>query len=218
MLAASAGFPAWATWTLGLFSDYAPLSWIVAGFCGMIIWAVVRVLLSWAYRVRVQAKYNERFIEHGGNYNPLDLIFEKKRIYLNDFALPSHPLIEGKTFVDCDIIGPANIYWHFGNQAFPIRAPIIDAICLDPEAKFNNGFIFQNCIFRNCSFQRITVFGGTEFYPDWKRNMNLNVISVVPSAEQIAARTKLLDMAATLEPMQLEKHTEKPADISNEKK
>jgi hypothetical protein len=48
--------------------------------------------------------------------------------------------------------------------------------------------------------------------------MNLNVISVVPSAEQIAARTKLLDMAATLEPMQLEKHTEKPADISNEKK
>jgi hypothetical protein len=193
-LIASAGIPAWATWAAGILSQYAPLSWVIGGFAGTLIWSLARLVLAYALRIRVNAKYDARFIEHGGNFNPLDLIFERRRIYLNDFALPSHPIIEGKTFVDCDIIGPANVYWHFGNQAPTLRQPIIDAIILEPNAKFLNGFVFQNCIFRNCSFQRITVFAGAEWYPTWNGNPHLNLISIPPSQEQIEARQRIVGM------------------------
>ncbi|TMJ01342.1 MAG: hypothetical protein E6G97_15750 [Alphaproteobacteria bacterium] len=192
-LMASFTLPAWAVKSAQVFAQYGAVSWVVAGFAGVLIAVVVRLLWNWATRIGVRAKYDKRFIEHGGDFNPLDLIFEKRRIYLNDFALPSHPYIEGKTFVDCDIIGPANVYWAFGNQANPLRPPVMDAVCLDPGASFTNGFIFQNCIFRNCSFQRITVFAGTEFYPEWKNNKSLNIISVIPSAEQIAQRERLVN-------------------------
>jgi hypothetical protein len=188
----AAGLPAWAVWATGLFAQYAPLSWIAAGFVGLILFAIYRLISSLAFRIRVMAKFNERALEHGGRFNPMERTFENQRIYLADLVLPSHPLVEGKTFVDCDIIGPGNVYWFDGNSAYPIRAPIIDAILLDPDAKFTNGFIFKNCLFRNCSFQRITVFGGAENYPDWKLNPNLNIISVPPTPEAIKRRQEVV--------------------------
>jgi hypothetical protein len=123
----------------------------------------------------------------------LDSTFERRRIYVNDFVLPSHPYIDGKTFIDCDIIGPANIYFQNNNQANPVRPPTIDAICLHPDAKFNSGFIFSNRIFKNCSFQRITAFVSAETYELWKNSTSVNWIGVAPSEEQIATRKKALD-------------------------
>jgi hypothetical protein len=192
-LMASFSLPAWATWMADVFSQYAPLSWVVAGFCGVLAWAIIRLIWNWAYRIRIRAAYDARFIEHGGNFNPLDSTFERRRIYVNDFVLPSHPFIDGKTFIDCDIIGPANIYFASGNQANPIRLPIIDAVCLEPTVKFGNGFIFTNCIFRNCSFQRITAFVSVETYLHWKDSTSINWIGIPPSPEHVALRNQILE-------------------------
>ena len=79
-LMASAGIPAWATWASGIFSQYAPLSWVVAGFCGLLLWGLARLLMAWAYRTRVNAAYDARFVDRVGNYNPIDLIIEKQKI------------------------------------------------------------------------------------------------------------------------------------------
>jgi hypothetical protein len=155
---ASFSLPAWAVRTADIFSQYAPFSWVVAGFAGVFVWAVIRLLWQAANRIRVAAKYDERFAEDGSRLNPLDLTFERKRILLNNFVLPSFTQIDGKTFIDCDLIGPANIYFSSNNQAVPLRPPKIDAVWLGPHAILTNGFIFNNCIFRNCSFQRITLF------------------------------------------------------------
>jgi hypothetical protein len=179
-LMASFSLPAWAAWAADIFSQYTPLSWVVAGFCGVFSWAIIRLIWNWAYRIRIQAAYDARFVEHGGNFNPLDATFERRRIFVNDFVLPSHLIIENKTFIDCDIIGPANIYFYVGNQMSPMRAPQIDGVCLDPSKKFFNGFIFTNCIFRNCSFQRITLFVSQPTYEEWKQNPLLNWISPPP--------------------------------------
>jgi hypothetical protein len=179
-LVASFSLPAWATWAANIFSQYAPLSWVVAGFCGVLAWVIIRVIWNWAYQISVRAEYDAKFIEHGGNFNPLDSTFERKRIFVNDFVLPSHPYIENKTFIDCDIIGPANLYFYVGNQMSPVKPPPIDAVCLDPTKKFSNGFLFSNCIFRNCSFQRITLFVSQPTYEDWKNNPLFNWISPPP--------------------------------------
>jgi hypothetical protein len=141
---------------------------VAAGFLGVFIATICRLIWHWASQMKVKAKYDALQLEKGSLINPLDLTFERKRILLNDFVLPSHPVIEGKTFIDCDLIGPACIYFASNNQAAPIRPPKFDAVWLSPEAKFNNRFIFNNCIFRNCSFQRITMFASIENFHAWK--------------------------------------------------
>jgi hypothetical protein len=190
---ASFGVTAWAVWAADLFSQYTPLSWIGAGIVGALVWGVVRVLHAAAWRVRVRARYDARFLEHGASFNPLDLTFERKRIYVNDFVLPSHPTVEGKTFIDCDIIGPANIYFGPTSVAAPIRSPRVDGVWLHPDARFVNGFTFDNCIFRNCSFQRITLFASAENYEGWRNNVNISWIGVPPSPEMVLQRKRTVN-------------------------
>lgn len=141
------------------------------------------------------------------NFNPLETTFERKRIYVDDLVLPSHPLIDGKTFVDCDIIGPANIYFSYGNNIPTLRPPNIDMVCLDPAKTFFNGFAFSNCIFRNCSFQRITGFVSTDTYVLWRDNPNVNWISPPPTDAMIAKRQPEIDAGGKEPPKQIEDKT-----------
>lgn len=199
-LVAFTSLPAWAVRAAGIFSDYAPFSWVAAGMLGAVTWTLIRLLWQLANRLRVRIKYDEYFVQKERDFNPLETTFERKRIYVDDLVLPSHPFVDGKTFVDCDIIGPANIYFASGNNIPILRPPVFDMVCLDPAKKFFNGFIFSNCIFRNCSFQRITGFASTESYVLWRDNVNVNWISPPPTDEMIAARQRELDAAAGKEP------------------
>lgn len=181
---------AWGAWASGIFQQYAPLSWIVAGVGGFLLFggAIVIGHAIWqiSYVRRVRAKYDERALELGSTVNPLDRTFEGKRIFLNTFVLPSHTFIDGKTFIGCEIIGPANVYWAYGNNAKDMRGPRVDAVYLDPKAVFYNGFTFTNCFFRDCSFQRLTLFVGLEDYPLVRQSGVPNWISLTPSEEQLA--------------------------------
>lgn len=191
---ASFALPAWAVRAAQIFSEYAPASWVIAGFGGLIIWAIARLLWQLANRLRIRNLWDIRNLERGSLINPLDLTFERKRIRLDEFALPSHTVIEGKTFIDCDIIGPANIYFHASNLANPIRVPKVDAVWLAPKAIFTNGFTFRDCIFRNCSFQRITLFGSIENYKNWKDNPMINWIGITPTAADLAERQHIVGL------------------------
>ena len=191
-LMAAVGATAWGAWGASLFSAYAPFSWVLAGIFGGLLWAVIRLIWNWGYKIKVLAQYDAKFIEHGGQFNPLDLTFEKQRIYLNDFALPSNPFIQGKTFIGCEIIGPAIVYFKASNLANPIRPPKLDAVWLNPTAVMQNHFTFDNCIFRDCSFQRITLFASIENYSAWKDNPNVNWISIPPSQSDLDERYEII--------------------------
>jgi hypothetical protein len=195
-LVASFSIPAWAVKSAQIFSQFAPLSWVVAGFVGVLAWAIIRLIWNWAYQIKVRAQYDARFLERSGNYNPLDLTFEKKRIHLDDFALPSHTIIQGKTFIQCDIIGPASVYFAGSNSAVGIKAPIIDAVWLHPDARYHAGFQFYDCIFRDCSFQRITMLASIENFETWNSNASVNWIGVPPTPDLIKKRKADLDAAA----------------------
>ncbi len=181
-LMASFALPAWAVTAVNLFAEYTPLAAVVAGFCGLIVATLCYVGWQWAFKIRVRAKYDYRMLAGPSPINPLDKTFEGKRIYLNDFVLPSHTLIDGKTFIDCEIIGPAILYWYANNQATENKAPRIDAVYLDPSIKFFNGLTLQNCIFRGCSFQKITIFVGHGDYEGMRGHPLLNWVSLTPDS------------------------------------
>lgn len=182
-LVASFGATAWAVKAANLFSQYAPFSWVLSGFLGLFLTVCMNWIWQYSYKIKINAQYDEKFLSTGLKINPLNQTFENQRIFLNDFTIPSHPIVEGKTFINCEIIGPANMYWCIGNSADNIRSPnSIDAISLDPDKYFYNGITFNNCIFRGCSFQRITLFVHQNEYTHFKDNNILNWISLTPKA------------------------------------
>ena len=154
----SFALPAWATWASRMFSDYAPLSWVIAGFGGLLVYAACVALYGFGLHRTVRSRYDEKFLKGTGGADPLSKVFEGKRIFLNDFILPSNPFVNGKTFVDCEIVGPANIYLARDNNISEIQAGKVDAVSLSGKNQFLNGFAFSSCTFRRCTFHQITLF------------------------------------------------------------
>lgn len=150
--------PAWAARAANVFSEYAPLSWVIAGFAGMLLAATTYAVVAWAKSKWVRAKYDERLLPRSGPIDPLAKTFERQRIYLNELVLPSTQFIEEKTFIDCEIVGPANVVLQFGNQHADQRVPVCDAVLIREDARVFNAYHFTNCTFRRCSFHRITLF------------------------------------------------------------
>lgn len=177
--------PAWGARASGVFSEYSPLSWVVAGFAGLFIYALCVALYGFGQSRSVRSKYDARFMAETGGVDPLSKVFEGKRIFLNDFILPSNPFVNGKTFVDCEIVGPANMFLAMGNAINDIRPGLVDAVVLSGDRQFHNGFNFFNCTFRGCTFHRVTLFFTAQEYVinagvDW-----LNWISPIPAQRQL---------------------------------
>jgi hypothetical protein len=155
-LVSSFALPAWAAKTANVFVQYSPLSWVVSGFCGLLLTALTYAIYGWARTKIARGQYDSLMATKGAWVDPLAKSYEDKRIYLNDLCLPSFPLLENKTFINCEIIGPANVVPEYGNNIQEPRFPICDAVWLKDGHNLFNATIFRNCTFRNCSFQRIT--------------------------------------------------------------
>lgn len=183
--AGSFALPAWGVKMLGHFSEYAPLSWIVAGFSGLLLYAVSVALIGFGRGRNIRAKYNARLIASTGGVDPMAKVFEDKRIFLNDFVLPSNPSIESKTFVNCEIVGPANLYLQFDNNIRDIRIGKIDAVALKPESVFLNGIFLRNCTFRGCTFHRVTLFFSPTEAPANQHLEWINWITPLPDQGQL---------------------------------
>ena len=183
---ASATVPAWAVRATNIFVEYRPLSWVAAGFIGFLIFCLGFFVYALARHRLVRARYNARLLSQGSYIDPLASVFERKRIFLNDFALPSNPHIHGKTFVDCEFVGPANLYLVAGNRIDEPRIPVCDAVVVAPNQVVFNCFNFVGCTFRRCTFHRVTfILSDSEYRvtPNARNFDWLNWISYLPDRE-----------------------------------
>lgn len=162
---ASTALPAWAVSAMEMFQHYAPLSWVLAGFAGLVVSVVAFAVFSLAYGRWVRSRYNRRLYEKTGFVDPMAKTFEDKRIFLSEFCLPSDQFIEGKTFINCEIIGPALLYLRRDNKAYEQKLPYCDAVVLRRNRIFYNGIVLDNCTFRASSFKRITLIASEDEYP-----------------------------------------------------
>ena len=177
--------PAWAVGATKMFSELAPLSWVIAGFAGLFVYVSCVALYGFGSGLVVRSRYDAKFLSGTGGVDPLAKVFEGKRIFLNDFILPSNPVVIEKTFVDCEIVGPANTFFEVGNNIDDIKSDKVDAVSLSDRAKFFNGYLFRNCTFRRCAFHRVTIFFlATEAQQIQHLNW-LNWISELPAQKAI---------------------------------
>ena len=176
----SFALPAWALEAAGLFSEYSPISWVLAGFAGLFVFGVSVAIFGYGQSKWVRSKYDAKFLAESGGVDPLERVFERRRIFLNDFVLPSHPFVEGKNFVDCEIVGPANIFLERENNISDVKPISVDAVALSGQTRLFNGYTFRNCSFRNCTFHRVTMFFSPEEVQRIQHLEWLNWISTLP--------------------------------------
>lgn len=195
----SFALPAWAVRATEAFAEYSPASWVAAGFAGLILAALSYAIYALAYNRVIRSRYNQNLYKRTGFVDPMAVTFENKRIFLADFVLPSDSYIHGKTFINCEIVGPANLFLKGNYQVHEQRLPYVDAVVLNGDRTFYNGIIVENCTFRACSFRRITLMMLPAEYEMYRQLDWLNWISRPGEAQ-----ASLPDMgpAATAEPNQ----------------
>jgi hypothetical protein len=192
----SFALPAWTSKAANIFAEYAPFSWVAAGFIGLFTYSLCYFLVSVGHGRFIRSRYDSRHLGKSANVvNPMDQVFEKKRIFLNDFCLPSQPFIHEKTFIDCEIVGPANITLWDGNRVDEARLPKSDAVALTFDARPNNAYALTQCTFRRCSFQRVTFFIADKELPHVRSINWLNWISPMPAQA---------DLPGSAQPSQIE--------------
>ncbi len=91
----SFALPAWAAWASGVFSQYAPLSWVVVGFSGLLSYALAVLLMGVGRSRSVRSKYDARFMQETGGVDPLAKVFQGKRIYLIPLLLQNPKILVG---------------------------------------------------------------------------------------------------------------------------
>lgn len=153
----SFALPAWAVRATEIFAEFSPASWVAAGFAGFLLYVSGYAIYAWARERVVRSKYNQNLYERTGFVDPMAATFENKRIFLSDFVLPSDAFVQGKTFINCEIVGPANLFLRGNYQVHEQRLPNVDAVVLNGDRSFHNGIIIEDCTFRGCSFRRITL-------------------------------------------------------------
>lgn len=172
----SFALPAWAVSVMAGLQQFAPLSWVIAGFAGLAFSAFCYSVYASAYRRWVRSRYDRDLYKKSGFVDPMARTFEDKRIYLSEFCLPSDQYIEGKTFVNCEIIGPAVVYLRNDYQALEQKLPVCDAVVFRKGSVYNS-IIVDRCSFRGCSFKRITILLSERDYQSSRHLEWLNWLS-----------------------------------------
>ncbi len=98
-----------AAWATKLLAPYAPFSWIAAAALGALVFTLVLLAAALARDYFISSSIKRRFYEQKERLNPLQDTFRQQRIALVDFVLPYDRVIKNKTFIECELIGPANM-------------------------------------------------------------------------------------------------------------
>lgn len=155
LMASGFALPAWAASASDWMNAWGPISWVAAGFAGL----AVTIGLMWAVaawrRFRITSNILEVTTRQGHAVNPLDDMFYRKRMYIAALTNPVRGEIRDKTFIECDLVGPANLIV-FPDCTFHANGgELVDGL-LFTRSTARAGFNIHNCTFRNCRFYNVT--------------------------------------------------------------
>lgn len=139
--------------------QYGPIAWGGVGLLTFLI--IMAALMGWtalssrANLRNAQSQAALRAAERSG-VNPLETRFYRQRIYLADMMPVDGAMITGKTFEECELIGPAVVvlwngvdYGHNGHS-------FVDFIKIGPMITLlPNKLVLEDCTIRRCKVSRV---------------------------------------------------------------
>ena len=163
-LMASTALAVWAVWATDALALYAPFSYVAALILTPVLLAAGYLMYAKAAERRQFVRFREIAFEVS-HINPMEDVFRKQRIRVIDLAAPIGGQIKGKTFNDCDLIGPVNVMFSNNCTFHGNSGNGVDGLIVREEKFPTNGFGFDACAFRNCRFYLMTFMVPETQYP-----------------------------------------------------
>jgi hypothetical protein len=148
----------WAAWATSALSAYSPLSWLGSGLLGVLVSAAVYWLWTSANLRSEQSKNAEEMRERAKWVNPLENSFTKQRIDIDVFKRPAPESTTGKTFIDCEIYGPANVLLNGYTGLQGVHLGFCDFVKVKTNHPIYNGISLNDTTFRNCKIYYVTFY------------------------------------------------------------
>lgn len=138
--------------------DYAPLSWLVCGSLGAIVFLLAYWIWCGARLKLVMYRLTQRIEVTRDHVNPLDSSFTGRRVDLASFASPLPRPVKDKTFVNCELFGPAIIFIG-GNAHFDtVEFSQCDFVLVQPGARMQNVIPMIDMTMRGGVMHNTTVY------------------------------------------------------------
>ncbi|WP_156417015.1 hypothetical protein [Sphingopyxis sp. H050] len=148
-------------------SQFGAFGWFSAGLAGFLATSTALALLAKTRLWRVEAKIRERITGDGSPFDPMARVYENKRLYLRDLAPQGRREVIGKTFINCELIGP-------GTAIIGLRSSEqkpwpkmensntfdVDCIEIDVNVRSALAISFLDCDFSGCNFYHLTLLFG----------------------------------------------------------
>lgn len=164
---------AWAAFISELWVDYAPFSYVVAFFIGAFLAVAIFAAYSLLKYFLAKSNYVSQLKEPKSTINPIDNFFTKKRIHVADLASPiSTEFIVGKTFADCELIGPAVIGFFNNCTVASNTFTACDFVKLKQGASIHNLLGFENCTLTKCKIYKSTIYVPENLVNQFPGNIN----------------------------------------------
>ncbi|MGS4887503.1 hypothetical protein [Roseibium sp. MB-4] len=147
----------------------------------IIMLAIARIRL-WNTRRSVE-KANERLViarTNTSSINPLDVVFTNKRINLNEMTRPLTNNVNGKTFVQCQIVGPVNVLLVASTHLAGPKGIACEAVYIDNTVWPSNVIQLIDCDFRDCEFFNVTFLVRDTDYEYFCNQLMMNWITRNP--------------------------------------
>lgn len=138
------------------FADYSPFSYGAIFLASFLILRVTQLFFSIYSLNKAKTKRIERLSPIKSDINPSDGIFTKKRIYLEDLCNPFERRIHNKTFIDCELIGPATILLNDNININGFGIVECDFVEVKDEGHTHVGLILSDIMIKNCQIYRVT--------------------------------------------------------------
>lgn len=164
---------AWLAHVTAFLQPYAPFSWGIAALIGAIGFALAVLVIAHIRSAIVTASIRRKFYEGSEKLNPVVSQFQEQRIFVSDLVPPFELVIRNKTFIKCEIIGPANVV--LSGPGLIKDSSIIN--CAASKMSDKSQFIPASVMFENCQFLECKL---------------VNLLFLVPSSAQAKFTKDLL--------------------------
>lgn len=150
----SAGVAAVTDWL----HEYSPASWWFGGLLGLLVfccslWLMAKFRWAWA-QTRAVAKWAKQ----ADTFNPLEPEFHKLRMNAQQLANPLTLIVQGKKLIDCELIGPGNIFFYRNCDISHVCFSGCEVVVVQPGARIQNAIVFEDVSMYGGTIYRATIF------------------------------------------------------------
>ncbi|WP_170005135.1 hypothetical protein [Pseudopontixanthobacter vadosimaris] len=150
----------WFSSGVALIDRFGPYGWFTAALVGALCAAAIFALVGYSKKRFAEAKLINRVSADRPTdaINPLEKDFHRQRISIKDIAHPLTRTVAGKEFTDCELVGPANIFFLRNCHLNGVGFGNCEFILTKTELVLNNVIPFQDVSIRGGDILSVTVF------------------------------------------------------------